>query len=199
MSRVDWEAIEQDKFKSKHPLVKLMNRFFLKILLKKIKEIKPESILDVGCGEGTVSAQILKQYKAKYFGTDLSHNMLKQAKNIIPVFRSDIYNLPVKKKSVDLVICLEVLEHLEKPDTALKNIRRASNNAILAVPFQKLMSLGNITRGKHIKTWGRFPDHINSWNYFSFKSLLKRHFKKVDIRHAGVWLIATVSDQRIKR
>jgi len=191
MSMIDWEKVEQDKYDSKHFLVQVMNKAFLKKILSHIEKINPNSILDIGCGEGEFASQILRIYKGEYIGTDLSSNMLKKAKKVMPVFKSNVYNLSLQRK-FDLVICLEVLEHLRKPKIALKNIKNVSDTAIISVPFQKLMSLGNLIRGKYIKTLGRYPDHINSWNYISFKHLLKKYFKKVYIQHVGVWLIALV-------
>jgi len=68
--------------------------------------------IDIGCGTGN----ILKFFQNKYkfgIGFDISRNMLKIArKRHLPVTQANIVNLPVSRRSVDLITAFSVLHHL---------------------------------------------------------------------------------------
>lgn len=65
--------IEQTKFASKHPLVKLAIKSYKRDLRDMIESVKPYCVLDVGCGEGIISSFILSQFspKIRMVGVDL--------------------------------------------------------------------------------------------------------------------------------
>jgi ubiquinone/menaquinone biosynthesis C-methylase UbiE len=117
----------------------LINRFN-KNLIKIIKEINPVSILDAGCGEGFIIKLISENIEdeLKISGFDLSEQAVGfagKANKDADIKAASIYNIPFEENSFDLVICSEVLEHLEKPEEALKEINRvAKRNIILTVP-----------------------------------------------------------------
>jgi len=75
------------------------------------------NMLDVGCGKGRILA-IINQRKKRYaVGIDLFLPYLKMAKakrTHDDHLRCDAQFLPFRKNSFDTVICLEVIEHLEK-------------------------------------------------------------------------------------
>lgn len=106
----------------------LINRFN-KNLIKVIKEINPVSILDAGCGEGFIIKLISDNIEGelKISGFDLSEQavgLAGKANKDADIKAASIYNIPFEEDSFDLVICSEVLEHLEKPEEALKEINR---------------------------------------------------------------------------
>jgi ubiquinone/menaquinone biosynthesis C-methylase UbiE len=96
-------------------------------------------VLDVGCGIGDI-VPVFDSRAEFYLGIDLSKHALEVAsKN----FRSKSFllavanALPIKQESFDLVICTEVLEHLEQDAEAVGEISRVLRNqglAILTVP-----------------------------------------------------------------
>jgi 2-polyprenyl-6-hydroxyphenyl methylase/3-demethylubiquinone-9 3-methyltransferase len=87
--------------------------------------------LDAGCGSGTFS-RMLAQSDRTVLGVDASERMLIEAtENIGDLaarlsFRliETVENLPFPDKSFDGVICLSVLEYLERPYDALKEMAR---------------------------------------------------------------------------
>lgn len=191
------QVIEQTKFTSKHPLVKLVIKSFKRDLKEMIESAKPNSVLDAGCGEGIISEYILSQFNFNMYGIDLSEDMLRKSSKILPVACASVHKLPFKDKNFDLVICLEVLEHIDMPEKGLLELARVGEYAIISIPNDILMRLGNISRGKYLRNLGNFPDHINHWNYFSFKHLLQKYFDVLDIRICGfVWLIALVKSKK---
>jgi SAM-dependent methyltransferase len=97
-------------------------------------------ILDVGCGKGE-PMRFIKRHKRFYtIGVDIFEPYLKQCQHRNThddYVLCDIKRLPFKDKSFDTVLCLEVLEHLEREDgqrllEALEKIAR--NRVIISTP-----------------------------------------------------------------
>ncbi len=78
-----------------------------------------QTILDVGCGKGKAMAFLNRHRRFKVIGVDIFKPDLEEARrqgvyeNLI---LGDVRYLPFADRSCDAVICLEVLEHLEKAD-----------------------------------------------------------------------------------
>lgn len=83
-------------------------------------------IVDIGCGVGDL-CRILP-LSLKRIGIDLSLSALRYAnrdcRTDAMFINANLYDLPLQDESVDIVICLEVLEHLREDDKALEEIRR---------------------------------------------------------------------------
>ncbi len=92
---------------------------------KYFNNIKGKKILEIGCGDGGV-VQFLKNENEVY-AVDISKNAMKflKAKGIKP-FLADVSkeNLPFEDSIFDIVIALEVLEHLKSPQYAIEEIQR---------------------------------------------------------------------------
>ena len=86
------------------------------------------------------------------------------------------------------------------PEKGLLELARVGEYAIISVPNDILMRIGNISRGKYLRKLGNFPDHINHWTYFSFKKLLREYYEILDMRISGlVWLIALVKSKKLRK
>jgi SAM-dependent methyltransferase len=102
-----------------------------------------KTLLDVGCGKGE-PAQFINR-KSKFFavGLDAFEPYLSQCqkdKIYSAYVQGDVRQLPFADNSFDVVICLEVLEHLEKEDgeNLLKELERvAKRQVILSTPVGK--------------------------------------------------------------
>ncbi|KKQ37138.1 MAG: Methylase involved in ubiquinone/menaquinone biosynthesis [Candidatus Woesebacteria bacterium GW2011_GWA1_37_7] len=152
-------------------------------LIEKLKTIKIYSIVDVGCGEGFTLERLRKEKIGKYYlGIDGSNIAVKLGKVLFPkiIFeKHNIYKLPLKDNSYDFVLCTEVLEHLEKPDKALKELVRVSRKYLaLSVPNEPFFSLKNLLMIKNIRRFGSSVEHINWWTSRGFvKFVLKEKVK----------------------
>ena len=82
-------------------------------------------IVDLGCSRGTFSP--ILSSNAKLIGADINLFALKHYKrdkgDRIDVVGVDIHNLPFKKGSVDMIVCVSVLEHLKDVEKAIKSIK----------------------------------------------------------------------------
>jgi SAM-dependent methyltransferase len=106
-------------------------------------DAKTKTLLDVGCGKGEPMRFINR--KGKYFalGFDAFEPYLRadlQAQIHSAYVQGDVRLLPFADRSFESVICLEVLEHLEKEDgeKLLRELERvASKRVILSTPVGK--------------------------------------------------------------
>lgn len=184
-----------DKHNSRNPIVKFLMRNFHSYLFKLIGEVNPNSLLDVGCGEGYTTKRIQKFFSnVKIKGVEYEKEALKLSlKNPegIDFIEGNIYDLDETDDSFDLVIATEVLEHLENPALAVKETRRvAKNYCIYTVPYEPFWRVANMLRGRYLKDFGNTPGHINHWSRRGLKKLLKPHFKDVKIKNCYLWNMA---------
>ncbi len=101
-----------------------------KELVNILSLINPKNtVLDLGCGDGTVSLMIAKKVK-RVIGVDISKQAIKQAKenqkkvkaNNCFFIQADIDSLKYKNGPVDFVLCLGIFEYFTDLDKSLKKI-----------------------------------------------------------------------------
>lgn len=104
-----------------------------------------ESILDVGCGQGFPMRMIKNRMKVKKStGIDLFKPYIEIGKKLKvhdQYIISDIRKLELAQKSFDVVLALQVLEHLNKKDAwaVLDNLEKiAKKQIIISTPIGKM-------------------------------------------------------------
>lgn len=112
----------------------------LKNVLAMIKLANPshKRILDVGCASGWFLSEVSKVFpNASCYGVDLYKEAIGYGKKHykkLKLRKSDAHNLPYSDNLFDVVICCEVLEHVENPQQVLKEIGRVMTpNGLLVV------------------------------------------------------------------
>lgn len=82
--------------------------------------------LDVGCGNGHGPGTFLRPRVGTYVGVDVSARAVDEARALGLDARlvDDAAELPFTDGAFDLVVCVEVLEHLLRPDRAAREIAR---------------------------------------------------------------------------
>ncbi len=156
--------------------------------IKKVSELIPQdvtSILDVGCGNGIFINYLINQPQkySRLHGVDRSLTALNFVKT--EKTQASIEHLPFNASEFDLVVCLEVLEHLPQPifqPALIELIRVSSKYIIIAVPNEQNLELGQI---RCSNCFTRFnPDlHLRSFNTNNLKDLFTTYgfsCKKVD-------------------
>lgn len=167
-----------------NPIQKVLIGFFYWIALDMLKKLNPNRILDVGCGEGYTLEKLRRNRIGDYLeGIEYLQEAIDLGKALRPeikIKKGSIYELPYKDNSFDMVLCTEVLEHLEDPRKGLKEILRVTSKyCLISVPNEPFFMFANLVRLKNLPRFGNDPDHKNHWTYFSFKKFLKR--EKVQI------------------
>jgi 2-polyprenyl-3-methyl-5-hydroxy-6-metoxy-1,4-benzoquinol methylase len=90
-----------------------------------------ENILDIGCGDGSISLPLLPRCK-KLTLLDLSRNMLNLASKRIPSDRlhdiemidGDFLTFNLEPKSFDLIFCIGVLAHVDSPAAVIEKVSK---------------------------------------------------------------------------
>jgi len=173
--QVDVNTSNYRKHTSDNPLQrKLIDRFHAKIT-GIVSELCPGTLLDAGCGEGFVADALLKAMPgARITGFDVLEESVKlaQLRNPRATFSlGDIYNIAHEDNSFDVVYCFEVLEHLQEPDRALREMARVARRAVvMSVPHEPFFCLANAARGKNLDMHprGSDPEHVNFWSREGF-------------------------------
>jgi SAM-dependent methyltransferase len=89
------------------------------------------TVLDAGCGDGALAVAAAAA-PLRVIGLDAAVPMIVAARAHGPVVRGDVTALPVASTSIDAVVMVNVLDHLDRPTTALREARRVLRpNALL--------------------------------------------------------------------
>lgn len=198
--RKDYVSIEtkfNTKYTSNNPLVVFLNNHFLSELGSYVRTIEGENALDVGCGEGIFTQYLVnRSYVAEHslIGLDVEPQRLRLASDINPGVQfnqGSIYEIPYRTNAFELVMALEVLEHLEFPEKAIAELARVSKQWVLiSIPNDRMFRLGNMLRFKYIDSWGNPPSHLQHWNKRTFRDLVARHLNIVKVNTPmQLWLV----------
>ncbi|MDP3941739.1 MAG: class I SAM-dependent methyltransferase [bacterium] len=182
------------KYRARNPLQHQLIESFLRTVVRQSRIVHPKSILEAGCGEGFILERLYKaNIGEKLVGIDFSDRAIALAKKERPhldIRKGDIYNIPFKDNSFDLVICCEVLEHLERPENALSELARVSKSyVILSVPNEPFFMIANFLRGKNLTRFGNDIEHINHWSGDAFEKFVGQKFSVFTRKHPFPWTI----------
>lgn len=98
-----------------------------RLILQEAEKLPFDNALDIGCGTGSLLSALRKHFpKRRLSGADISRIAVERARQQNP--QVSFYVLDIQKEnppgSFDLVVMSEVIEHLQEPLAALRNIRR---------------------------------------------------------------------------
>lgn len=145
-----------------------------------VSGLTPGAVLEVGAGEGEVTARLLDRFAGvPVFGLDLPDDETAghwSEKGVDGVF-GDIHHLPFPDRSFDLVLAIEVLEHVQYPEVALAEMERVTRDSVVvSVPREPVWRAANMARGKYWGEMGNTPGHVNHWSAGTFRQLVGRRF-----------------------
>jgi 2-polyprenyl-3-methyl-5-hydroxy-6-metoxy-1,4-benzoquinol methylase len=168
------------KHTHKNPIQRFLLANFFRNLVSLTKAKTVDSILDVGCGEGFTLNRLKENGIGKKLeGIEYLQAAIDLGKKTYPdikITKGNIYELPYKDNSFDLVLCTEVLEHLEKPQAAVKELVRVSKKyLVISVPNEPFFMLAQLIRGKNWSRLGNDIEHINHWTMFGFSTFIKKN------------------------
>jgi 2-polyprenyl-3-methyl-5-hydroxy-6-metoxy-1,4-benzoquinol methylase len=183
-----------DKYGSQNPVVRRLMAGFESALDALWTQAAPDSILDVGCGEGVLTAQWAdKLGDQRIVGIDLDDPKLKaeweQRRRANLEYRvEDATNLSFANGEFDMATAIEVLEHVPDPERTVSEMARVAKRWVLvSVPREPLWRGLNMARGAYLKDLGNTPGHVNHWSKRSFVSMLSRHGTVEEVRSPFPW------------
>lgn len=194
MNQNPHQSFNQLKYNSKNPFKKFLLKRFIQTIIEVTTSLHPSNILDIGCGEALLLKH-LHQYlpETKLVGIDLSNKALSQAKKNTPsgkYINMNAQKLNFKPSQFDLTLAIEILEHIPKPASAIKQAHKVSKKyCLFSVPHEPWFSLLSLASGMYIKRLGKHPEHINFWTAKNFQNLISKEFNHIKIYHSFPWLI----------
>lgn len=170
-----------DKYGSTNPIEQRMMSGFFDALDHMLAGLVPTTVVEVGAGEGRVTERLVERFpEATVIGLDLLDDDLAGDWSDLglPMFFGDATRLPFTDRSIDLVVGLEVMEHIPTPDAALREIARVCRQAtVLSVPREPIWRAGNMARGRYLGDLGNTPGHVNHWSSRSFARFVNSEFE----------------------
>jgi SAM-dependent methyltransferase len=174
------------KYESDHVVERWLVARFLRRLDAALPRHLPRRVLEIGAGEGAIAERVGRRFSgALVIGLDLEDDRLvsQWRERGLPGAFADAAALPFAPDSFDLVLAIEVLEHLPDPGAALEEIRRVARGpVVMSVPREPLWRAGNLLRRRYWRKWGNTPGHVQHWGSRDFRRLVSRHLVVV-----GVW------------
>ncbi|WP_169976048.1 class I SAM-dependent methyltransferase [Tautonia rosea] len=164
----------------------------LDAILRHLGPLEDRLVLDAGCGKGRFAARLIEQ-GARVLGIDPSVGMLRAAHlRGLPVARASARRLPLCQASVDAVIFVEVLEHIES-HRLMETFREAAR---VLLPGGRIVIVDkNAASLDPVRPWlpailvKRIDERRGRWMYPSGSNVRERWFWPGQIRrwlrHAG--------------
>lgn len=111
-----------------------------------VEKNMPQSgvILDAGCHDGALLS-VLQNNQRKLVGIDISPKVIEFAKENNPTVKfipTNITDIPFKNEEIDGISCTQIIEHLEQPEEALKELYRilkVGGMMIVSTPIEKML------------------------------------------------------------
>lgn len=182
-----------DKFGTKNPIARWLMQGFLAEVLQLSRSTNPQRILEVGCGEGHLIAYLCANLPSAtyYAACDLSLSRLDPGHcTRIEFSTASAYQLPYADQSFDLVVCCEVLEHLEDPARALRELGRVSSRYILlSTPREPLWRWLNLARFSYVRSFGNTPGHIQHFSPRKLKALVNQQCNLLKVSLPLPWIV----------
>lgn len=185
-----------DKYHTANPIARRLMQGFLDAFDALAERVPIASSLEIGCGEGELSIRLARR-GFRVQGCDISAEIVEEARrradaaNVAATFWTQPIETIDETKAAPLVVCCEVLEHLDDPEQGIDRLAElARPHLIASVPREPLWRVLNLARGKYIGDFGNTPGHVNHWSRRGFLDRLARRFEIVAVRTPLPWTMA---------
>lgn len=184
-----------DKYGSTNPLTRRLLDGFFAALGDAVGNDPVADILEIGAGEGHVSGWLRERFpSARLVALDLADPELAQrwrAASLDGVF-GDGEHLPFPDDRFDLVVAIEMLEHVNDPPAVLRELVRVGRRSLVcSVPREPLWRVLNMARGAYIREWGNTPGHIQHWSSRGFARMVGEHITVETVRRPLPWTVVS--------
>jgi 2-polyprenyl-3-methyl-5-hydroxy-6-metoxy-1,4-benzoquinol methylase len=188
-----------DKYGSSNPVVKRLMSGFHGTLDELWATAAPRTVLDVGCGEGVLTAEWAERLgDGRIVGIDLDDPKLRvewerRTRPNLEFRVEEATSLSFADDEFDMACAIEVLEHVPEPEATLAEMARvASKHLLVSVPREPLWRGLNVARGAYVRELGNTPGHVNHWSKRAFVALLSRYGTVEHARSPFPWTMVLV-------
>jgi 2-polyprenyl-3-methyl-5-hydroxy-6-metoxy-1,4-benzoquinol methylase len=194
-----FERFSTKKYRNENPIQRALIRRFVSTLHDLFIEAGPvSSVLEVGVGEGFLSGYLSEKFPSiRFTGIDLAEGDVAKLREKFPRIEAHVgsaYELSSLPGGYDLVMCCEVMEHLDEPTRALDAmLALRPKKLLLSVPHEPFFMLSNLARGKNVTRFGNDPEHVNHWGRRSFQKLLETRLDVLRMTTSYPWVLALTS------
>jgi SAM-dependent methyltransferase len=182
-----------DKYGSRNPIVRAMMAGFLGAFEHLVVESRAGAALEIGCGEGELSIRMARR-GLQVRACDMAPEVILEARRRAQSsgtrvnFWSQRLEDMAGTQPAPLVVCCEVLEHLDDPEAGLDVLVELAEPWLLcSVPREPLWRLLNMARGRYLGDLGNTPGHVNHWSSRGFVNFISRRFDIVECRRPLPW------------
>lgn len=191
------------KYDNENPIHIYLVKHFIKNLVELVSKTGKRKVFEIGCGEGQ-NLGVLYQLGYECKGIDILPEAVRLSKDNfasrgmnVNINTGNIYMKSDLPNQDQLIICMEVLEHLEHPEQAIKNIVDVTDEYfIVSVPREPLWRILNFCRGKYMKDLGNTPGHINHWSKKDFVNFCSMYAEVIDVRTPLPWTMVLCKKTR---
>jgi len=158
-------------------------------ILKTAGDVRGKKVLDAGCGGGSLS-YLLAKAGASVVGVEYDERGVAFARGNLAsadphkrlsyeFMQGSVYELPFPDTSFDLVVSCEVIEHLDKPEKMLSEIKRVlklGGKVILTTPYR-------------LTELPKDPNHVHEFYPGELLALMSGHFAEARVKetHHMFW------------
>lgn len=182
-----------DKYGTKNPIARALMRGFLGNVAELYASVRARSVLEVGCGEGHLAQHLLHSAARpqRFVASDIDVAHVSPAiDRSIEVVQASIYELPFATASFELVVCCEVLEHLDDPAAGLAELARvASRRVLISTPWDPVWRALNMARGRYLTALGNTPGHIQHFTRRGLEKLARTQLRVLERRTPLPWTV----------
>lgn len=142
--------------------------------------VRGRRVIDGGCGYGYGSTLLARWGAREVLACDYDRAAIRQlprAERALRPLNASLSALPLSPGSIDLIVAMEVVEHLAEPDRFLEEARRVltpDGILLLSTPNREMVSPG----------WQRPPNrfHLREWGAAEFRRMLGEVFACVELQ-----------------
>ena len=183
-----------DKYSTSNPVARRLMAGFLGSLDELVERTEAKEAHEVGCGEGELAIRLARG-GMRMRGTDAFPQVLEEARRRasateveIDFEAAPVEELAPGRHAAELIVCCEVLEHLDDPERALDVLAGLARPWLLAsVPREPLWRALNLARFSYVGELGNTPGHLNHWSKRNFVRFLTRRFEVIELRSPTPW------------